>query len=294
MISLFIPFLIPLSFCFLPLFLLFSLLFFFALPRHLSAWHARMHSALKQYRMSHVIRLVAVVAICGGANFTARGQTHILGEWRITEAKNMQGGAYSGTVAIRPLGVSAYLLNWQTNAGAYSGLGLLQDKYLCVGWGTTSLPFGVVAYKLAPDKLVGTWTATGLEGKIGVETATRVRAGIDNDQPIEGEYEVQGENPATKTLYEGVLSIARDANAEIYNLAWDLGATRYNGVGVRRGDYLYVGWGYDEAFGVVLYDVGANGVAQGIWTIPKASVLGVENIKKIEKTEKRENARKNR
>jgi hypothetical protein len=177
-------------------------------------------------------------------------QVHLLGEWQILEAKNTQGQSYFGSLSVQPLGLSAYLVDWKTSAGDYIGLGLMQGEQMCVGWGTTAAPFGVVIYKIESDKLIGAWTATGQEGRVGVEVASRVRAGIDSERYIEGRYEVIGENPITNTGYEGSLTVTRNNDAEMYDLAWQMGSVRYNGIGLRQGNYLYVGWGYSEAFGM--------------------------------------------
>lgn len=215
------------------------------------------------------------------ATFTeSAAQTHILGEWQIMEARNTAGQSYFGTVNINPLGVSAYTLDWRTSAGTYSGLGLMQGKKLCVGWGTPQAAFGVVVYKIESDKLIGAWTATGQDGKVGVEIASRVRAGIDSERYIEGQYEVIGENPSTQSGYEGTLSITRNNDAEMYNIRWNFSTITYNGIGIREGNYLYVGWGMSEAFGVIMYDMTKDSYGQGVWALPKVNITGMENIRK--------------
>lgn len=231
--------------------------------------------------MQRIIFSIFVILLFIAANTASMlAQTHILGEWQIMEARNTQGQSYFGTVSVKPLGVSAYSLEWKTSAGDYSGIGLMQGKVLCVGWGTPIAPYGVVVYKIESDKLIGAWTATGQDGKVGVEVASRVRAGIDSERYIEGTYDVFGENPMTQTAYEGTVTVTRNSDAEMYDLRWQLGQTRYNGVGLREGNYLYVGWGYNEAFGVIRYDMTQTTTAQGKWALPKVNTVGIENIRK--------------
>jgi hypothetical protein len=227
--------------------------------------------------ISYLIATVLLWIACPCSGFA---QTHILGEWQIMEAKNTQGQSYFGTVSIQPLGLSAYLLNWKTSAGDYTGLGLMQGTQLCVGWGVQNVPFGVVIYKIESDKLIGAWTATGQDGRVGVEVATRVRAGIDSEQYIEGKYDVYGENPIANAAYEGIITITRNSDADMYDLAWNLGTTKYNGIGLRKGNYLYVGWGFNEAFGVIVYEMAQRSQAQGTWALPKTNTTGIENIRK--------------
>lgn len=230
-------------------------------------------------RMNY-LRLLTVVLLWIASYYSSFAQAHLLGEWFILEAKNTQGQSYFGTVNVQPLGLSAYLLSWKTSAGDYTGLGLMQGTQMCVGWGVPNVPFGVVVYKIESDKLVGAWTASGQEGRVGVEVATRVRAGIDSERYIEGKYEVFGENPVTQSGYEGTITVTRNSDADMYDLAWELGSTRYNGVGLRKGNYLYVGWGYNQAFGVIVYDMSQKNQAQGIWALPKVNSTGIENIRK--------------
>jgi hypothetical protein len=233
----------------------------------------------RQLRL-HSSRIATFVLLWIAGFSSSIAQVHILGEWQIMEAKNTQGQSYFGTVNIQALGLSAYLLNWKTSAGDYTGLGLMQGTQLCVGWGVPNVPFGVVIYKIESDKLIGAWTATGQDGRVGVEVATRVRAGIDSEQYIEGKYDVFGENPITNTAYEGTITITRNSDADMYDLAWNLGSVRYNGTGLRKGNYLYVGWGYNEAFGVIVYETAQRSQAQGIWALPKTNSTGIENIRK--------------
>jgi hypothetical protein len=59
-----------------------------------------------------------------------------------------------------------------------------------------------------------------------------------------------------------------------------MGSVRYNGIGLRQGNYLYVGWGYSEAFGVIVYDMSLKTSAKGVWALPKTATTGIENIRK--------------
>jgi hypothetical protein len=228
----------------------------------------------------NISRFLAIVLLWTASHSSSFAQKHILGEWQIMEAKNTQGQSYFGTVNIQALGLSAYLLEWKTSAGDYNGLGLMQGTQLCVGWGVANVPFGVVVYKIESDKLIGAWTATGQNGKVGIEVASRVRAGIDSERYIEGKYDVYGENPILEAAYEGTMTVTRNSDVDMYNLAWELDSTRYTGIGLRKGNYLYVGWCYNAAFGVIVYDMAQKNQAQGVWALPTTNATGIENIRK--------------
>ena len=88
---------------------------------------------------------------------------------------NLGGIRYRGTVRISKQG-DAYLATWTLEAGdSYGGIGLLTGDVFSVAWDAGGAP-GIVAYKVENrnDKLrlIGRWTAPGMEGKVLEETLT--------------------------------------------------------------------------------------------------------------------------
>lgn len=186
------------------------------------------------------------------------------GNWRIERAQLPDGKSYNGSLHISRVG-RVYGVDWKTSAGNYSGLGLLADGRLFVGYGLNS-GYGIVVYKANPatQRLEGTWTASGLNGTTGTETLT----GRD------GNFDVVGTNP-DGAPYRGKLYLKK--TGDTFQAQWQVGNGTYNGVGFRSGDYLVIGYGPDQAFGTVEYVMAGN-KARGRWAMGGGSQFGTEDI----------------
>lgn len=91
------------------------------------------------------------------------------------EGRRPDGSFYEGVVRIaRDEG--AYRMMWQLGAERHMGIGVLTDNVLAVSY-VGSTP-GVVAYRIEVTaegpRLIGRWTAAGAEGRVFVETLTRL------------------------------------------------------------------------------------------------------------------------
>ena len=96
------------------------------------------------------------------------------GNYTIAKGANANGSRYGGTVVISKSG-NSYQLNWllADSGEQYSGVGILRDNILSVGWGSGN-SVGVVSYKVEGDTLNGTWTiAPG--GRLGIEVLKKAR-----------------------------------------------------------------------------------------------------------------------
>lgn len=186
------------------------------------------------------------------------------GNWRIEKAQLPNGKFYDGTLNITRVGQS-YGVNWQTTAGNYSGLGLLADGKLFVGYGLNG-GYGIVVYKTnsANQRIEGVWTASGLDGATGTETLT----GRD------GNYDLVGTNPDGRP-YRGKLTLQK--TGDTFQAQWQVGNGVYNGVGFMSGNYLVIGYGPGQAFGMVEYVLAGN-KARGRWAMGGGSQFGIENI----------------
>ncbi|WP_460941687.1 hypothetical protein [Spirosoma daeguense] len=186
------------------------------------------------------------------------------GAWKIETAQLPNGESYNGMVTITKNG-NTYQLDWKTSVGNYSGIGLLLDGKLFVGYGI-NIAYGVAVYKVNPNnnQLDGVWTSPQLNGEVGAETLT----GQD------GQYYVAGTNPGGQT-YRGKLMTQRTGRT--VQVQWNVGNQTYNGVGFYSGDYLVIGYGFGQAFGVVEYVVKGN-KATGRWALGGGSDLGAENL----------------
>lgn len=186
------------------------------------------------------------------------------GTWRIEQAQLPDGKSYNGALTISRIGQS-FGVDWTTTAGNYSGLGLLADGKLFVGYGLNN-GYGIVVYKTnkATQRIEGVWTASGLDGATGTETLT----GRD------GNYDLVGTNPDGRT-YRGKLSLQK--TGDTFQAQWQVANSVYNGVGFMSGDYLVIGYGPGQAFGTVEYVMTGN-KARGRWAMGGGSQFGIENI----------------
>ena len=77
--------------------------------------------------------------------------------------------------------------------------------------------------------------------------------------------------------YRGKVQIKPVGQA--YQVKWDLGNSRYQGVGLANGQHLFVGWAPDLRCGIVVYEIKKDRLV-GIWTDATAKgLLGSEEIK---------------
>lgn len=202
----------------------------------------------------------AVPAPSGGA---------VAGNWDIASSANPGGGgAYEGSVEITQNG-GYYDLSWTLKKGqGYQGVGLVVGDILGVGWSPKSP--GVVVYTIDGGTLNGTWSTAGSGGKVGTEKA-------EGPAGLNGSYRVTGTNPGGSGGYNGTLSITPAGS--VYRLAWRVGNDSYQGLGIKRGDKLVVGWSTEGSAGVVLYSIKGS-TLDGVWAQPGSTALGSERLTK--------------
>ena len=194
------------------------------------------------------------------------------GKYTIASASNPGGGGgYSGTVEIAPGAV--HTIKWSLpNSPPYSGVGLMADGALGVGWGLGA-NYGVVVYKVNGGTLDGRW-ATAVTGNfVGTET-------LSGPDGLNGTYKITGATtPNGGAAYTGTVDIA--PNGDTYNVKWKLeSGASYAGVGIKHGDSLIVGWGADDkSAGTVVYEV-AGAKLNGSWAQPGGAKLGTEMLER--------------
>ena len=194
------------------------------------------------------------------------------GTYTIASASNPGGGGgYTGTVDIAAGAV--HTVKWSLpNSPPYSGVGLITDGALGIGWGLGA-NYGVVVYKVNGGTLEGRW-ATAVTGNfVGTET-------ISGPEGLNGTYKITAATtPTGGGSYSGTVDIT--PNGETYNVKWTLeGGASYGGVGMKRGNTLIVGWGVGEkSAGTVVYEL-KDGKLDGKWAQPGGPQLGTEVLEK--------------
>jgi hypothetical protein len=93
---------------------------------------------------------------------------------------------------------------------------------------------------------------------------------------IEGRYRVEGTNPGSDAVYRGEAIVRR--TGDTYTVAWQIGAARQAGTGVRTGDvlslvYQTVG---TNSFGVASFTIVGDRVKDGSWTTFGGQRAGTE------------------
>lgn len=198
----------------------------------------------------------------------ARPTANVAGNYRVT-GRNQDGTAYRGTLTITARG-SVYHLAWQTGLN-YEGTGIAQADSLAVGWGGSTCT--VASYRIQPDgTLDGQWTTVGQE-ELGTERATRSGGAAGDD--IAGTYTITGRNPDIRNArdYSGTLTIT--PRGSVYQFSWNTQGRQFEGIGIRQGNTIAVGWGTEQC-GVVNYQVEANNTLRGNWGVYGQNQSGTE------------------
>lgn len=204
-------------------------------------------------------------------NPVTAGGDDLSGSYKITTGRNPDGSSYQGAVRISRTG-EAYRVVWTMTAGSgYEGIGIQMGDVLAVGWGIGGGKNGVVAYRINGGTLAGRWTLSDMKGAIGTEE-------LAGSPELRGNYKiVRSTTPGASKGYAGTVNIT--PHGDTYTVAWRLASGEsYNGVGVRHGELLVVGWGIrQDSVGVVSYRV-EGATLQGVWAIPGGDSLGAETL----------------
>lgn len=189
----------------------------------------------------------------------------------IISSSNPGGGnAYRGQLAMKKSG-DVFELRWTIDrTPAYSGLGIEEGSELGVGWGTGN-GHGIVVYRIQGGTLRGRWASPGTQGQIGTEDL-RGPPGLNGTYTI-----VASQSPIGGKPYTGTVTI--QPTGDTYSLRWQLPNESYNGVGIKRGNALFVGWGTGNDAGIVVYTRRGSDL-DGVWATPGGTQLGTEVLKK--------------
>lgn len=224
---------------------------------------------------SIIRRSLALLSLLAGGGMHLLAQTSperpVDGAWIIVEGNDGR-REYGGDVAIASAG-SQKTLRWESEGIIYHGIGFYLDTTLYVGWGSGP-SYGLVLYTIRPNgTLDGTWTYAGNDELPGTEHA--VGGSLDERSTT---YRVNGVNPGGGQ-YSGTLSVTR--TGQTWQLHWEVGDTSYDGVGIRSGNRLVVGWGGSQKnYAVAAYAVQADR-AVGTRALPDRPELGREVLGRI-------------
>ena len=96
---------------------------------------------------------------------------------------------------------------------------------------------------------------------------------------VVGEYGGEGANPGGGGSY--ICDVRITKTGDVYGVQWFFdGVLGYEGVGIMKNGLFCVGYAASGGYGVVVYEVAADGTLEGIWTTPGFDDLGKETLRK--------------
>jgi len=157
--------------------------------------------------------------------------------------------------------------NWQ-GVGFYKEI--YGDKTLWIAYGTPKT-VGLCVYEIDGGKLTGKWLPWYIDGTAKT-TGTEVLSGpAEKDGALDGDYKIESAAaPATGASYTGTVSIhpanivGSSDNAKPYNITWNIGDLKIQGIGVKSGKYLLVASGTGADTCIAWYVIG-NGSMGADW-----------------------------
>lgn len=199
-------------------------------------------------------------------------------KWDINDALKPDGKDYKGVVSISKVD-QTFSVKWDiADNPAYTGVAIPVGNFLGVGYGVGET-FGLTVYKVSGGELKGTWTSKGAGGKLGAEE-------LKGPDSLEGDYDIVAATDPKGGTYKGKVTLKKQGEA--IAVSWKLegksfsGADAYAGVGIKEGDWLFVGWGeVGKDFGVGYYKLADSKLA-GTWVGAKDEKFGKETLTKKE------------
>ena len=112
-----------------------------------------------------------------------------VGEYQLTGPATLDGiyrfaNGTQGSVTIKPKG-NSYEIVWSLSTGTYTGVGVKLGDTLVAVSGNTAQMFGVVAYKVSHERLLGVWTVAGQNG-VGTEILVQEKVAQPQDNAPHG------------------------------------------------------------------------------------------------------------
>ncbi|EAY26920.1 hypothetical protein [Microscilla marina] len=110
-----------------------------------------------------------------------------------------------------------------------------------------------------------------------VNPADSTSANTNNQtDPILGTWKITKSFDLNGTSYEGAVKFSKKGG-EYYQLQWNTNAGSYQGVAIKKGQNLFVGWG-NSTYGIVAYKINKDGTLAGEWIASQSSRAGTEKL----------------
>lgn len=195
----------------------------------------------------------------------------ISGTYKATGKNADGGGNYEADLVVTNRD-DVYQFSWTSKGRDYDGVGVQTGNKVAVSYtdGTDGTGCGVVLYKINSDG-----SLDGKAGYWGTNTKETETANRTSGTDLEGEYDVEGENP-NGDKYNGKLSVKKQG--EGYKFIWTSPST-LEGFGVRQGDTVSVGIGGAKC-SFVAYEIKPDGTLDGKWGGQSSTEFGTETAVK--------------
>jgi hypothetical protein len=96
---------------------------------------------------------------------------------------------------------------------------------------------------------------------------------------VAGTYTGGGTNPGCAGSYDCDVVVTK--TGDVYSVQWYFGGSLgYDGAGIMKNGLFCVGFASQDGYGVVVYEVAADGSLIGVWTMAGSDELGTETLTK--------------
>lgn len=93
----------------------------------------------------------------------------------------------------------------------------------------------------------------------------------------DGSWKISNAKAPNGSTYKGTVEISKQRNVHL--LSWETTGGNYSGVGIAKGLAIYAGYGINIDYGVVIYELKADGSLDGVWSTNKsAGMTGTEKV----------------
>ncbi|MFO0550175.1 MAG: serine/threonine-protein kinase [Polyangiaceae bacterium] len=184
------------------------------------------------------------------------------GVYSVINAREPNGRPYQGTARLTREGKTGYRIVWSKG---YAGVGMVDDGMLAVAWGEDH--FGVTVYKIDGNRLIGKYV-------------TNKSAASQQSQTLEGPRDLDGTYTIVSSSAGDKGSIEIHPAGDIYELRATFETGVVEGVGIKKGERLYVGWTVQGSpTGVAVYEP-EEGRLVGRWAMQGLTGIGQETLSK--------------
>jgi len=225
---------------------------------------------------------VAVARPAAGQAVPTQAQgpkSNLAGFWNIAAATDTDNEPYTGRVNLAYVTDSVYQMMWDTDLGAYVGVGLRLGPELYCAFGQSQF-FGVSVYRnLGSYNGRGRWAGQTTmlydEGRIYPETLDG--PDLPPGATPSGMYNVLDETSTQAATLE--LTPVGTVLKAVYTLGNPADEDYLVGVGLMHNNRLVVAWSRDKQIGVGQYTLTTDErQAQGQWAVFGVGTLGTENL----------------